>query len=203
MQSNSALLPPALTEPQAQRRKYPYKHGRDFYFCILVQGEDFHLEVPAALMCLTSEYFSHLAIAVTAEDEDVAYVEVDVDRFSVEVVWNVLELVYHIDVPDQYLKKLAEPCKSENRCQRRTALNDFLAVLGLACEWRMGHISYVIQHAFIQEQILQEDDIEYGTEEHSSLPLKLTRLSVQLVAKHLNACMLEQGCEDFMEKFIK
>ncbi|KAK7044054.1 hypothetical protein VNI00_007769 [Paramarasmius palmivorus] len=159
--------------------RYFYKQGRSFEFRILVNGEDYDFEVEAAIMCIVSDYFSEMVGSSEVDNDDWDYMQVNVDDYSPEVVGRVLELVYHLDTPNKYLKELARPCKSENPQERHTALNKMLAVLGLASEWRIPRLEILIQHTIIHEGILLKCDLD----------------KVYLLASEMNAVILQRACE--------
>ncbi|KAK7017103.1 hypothetical protein VNI00_018672 [Paramarasmius palmivorus] len=86
---------------------YSYRAGREFEFQILVNGEDCDFEIPAALLCVSSGYFSDIARSAIVDRSDFDYVQVSVSNYNRDVVFTVL--VSRFSNPPEHCKVPGKP----------------------------------------------------------------------------------------------
>ncbi|KAK7045737.1 hypothetical protein VNI00_007570, partial [Paramarasmius palmivorus] len=129
-------------------------------------------------------YFSQLSELIDPDDDDFDFMHVNVERFTPDIVRRVMELIYHLDTPHAILRKIADTCRISSEEFRRMALDDILAILALASEWRVTQLVETMQRFIINDGLLRLYDVDY----------------VYQVARQLNATLLTRACDDYMSR---
>ncbi|KAK7037738.1 hypothetical protein VNI00_010699 [Paramarasmius palmivorus] len=123
----------------------------DSYDVILVVEGTPQLACHSLLLCATSPAFADAFLSGFQQHRaDWDYCEAVVEMASVETVSTAIDLLYHLDNPQELLCSILQPIVTGTIESAFNALRDIMNVLDFVAEWEMDRLKTSIESAVIR-----------------------------------------------------